>query len=1247
MKNKTIFCLALVTGIALGTLVAQSLPVAKAVHVSKDSMAPPDIIPLRGKLVEFDANPNVHPAEPVSTRRLPSNLKVVTLGKNGVPGPRTVEATFKKIPVRSSASVAIEDPQAARDALYTIRYLAEDEGMQQATITSLLEDSRGHLWVAADQGYAVCRYDGERVTCFGEEEGFPLTWAIRSMLEDRQGRIWFSGEGGVCYYDGQHFWLYDRYGSDDWDKQWDNYAGGVMEDRHGNIWFCYADVHRYSGNEFTIYDPKVFPGARGLIEDRHGHIWMGAEGNGVMRFDGEQVVYITEDDGLIDNRIGAAKETATGEIWFGAGGSNIGDAKGVSRFIPDPDQAGIPTGTLINYTTESGLSGNRITDIAEDANGRLWISTWGDGITRFDPGSSNGQGDRFVHFGTAEGVDDKQLSLLAGRDHVLWTGMNGGGLSQIVLSGLTSLSTPQSSIGEQWITAMAEDSAGHIWMAPSYGGLIRFDGETFQLIGLDNGFPNGWIQSIDFDKEDNIWMAVRGHGLLKFDGKQLMRYRGPQRLENHGVDEIFVDRDGILWMSSYEWRPYPYGSVYGMDLTTSEMWYYSPIIHGSARLNPAAFYQDAHGMIWVGGLNCVATYNAELDQLEVFAVFENIQSHQRMSYFVEDEHGNLWVARTPPGLMSEADRFVQLKADGQLLDGDFPVMDKGVHWPDVFINRLTLDAKGHVWLSSTSGVFGCDCDLRTMASGEADWVNLTRGDGLKGDKVGGLFADAQNRLWINHGPMGMVLLDLEAFEFPEPSPAGIGLIDIEVGGEHLDFQSIAADTSADAGHPLAQAFDSMAPFANLPLHLELPHDHNHLTFHFSVADWTAPHAIQYSYMLEGLEEAWSPATAVPKAEYRPIPHGVYTLKVRARGKGNVWSQPIEYSFRILPPWWHTPWAYLLYALLIAGSIGGYVMRLRRKIILKQEQLEREQYLNRELRELNIATTRFVPKDFINILNKKSLKELKLGDQIDATMTVLFADIRGYTELSEGMTPDENFKFINAYVGRMGPIIQDHGGFICQYYGDGMMALFKENHQKAIEAAVAMQRSLEEYNQLRMIDNAESIRIGIGLNTGHLMLGVIGDKHRYDTSVLSDAVNTASRLEGLTKVFGSQIIVSEKTLREIRDLDRPSGKGEYIGTFRFLGRVKVKGKDQTLKIYEVFDGELDVIKEVKRKTAPAFEQAIQYYFERKFGKAADILKEILVQLPDDEAANYYLDRSVQFIVNGVEENWSGVEEMVSK
>jgi class 3 adenylate cyclase len=439
----------------------------------------------------------------------------------------------------------------------------------------------------------------------------------------------------------------------------------------------------------------------------------------------------------------------------------------------------------------------------------------------------------------------------------------------------------------------------------------------------------------------------------------------------------------------------------------------------------------------------------------------------------------------------------------------------------------------------------------------------------------------------------------------------------------------------------------MTPFNTFPINLTLPYYLNHLTFHFSANDWESPHKIKYSFKIEGVDEGWSAPSSESKADYRNLPFGTFTLQVKAIGNAKIWSKPFTYTFTICPPWWHTWWAYALYLVLIAGTVLGYMRRMRQKIKVKQAQLEREQYLNRELRELNLATSRFVPKDFVQILDKKGLKELKLGDQTEATMTVLFADIRRYTKLSEQMTPEENFKFINAYLGRMGPIIQKNGGFICQYFGDGIMALFNGKHDDAVKTAIEMQQTLHRYNRKRFANNREQIKVGIGLNTGKLMLGVIGDEQRYDTSVISDAVNTASRMEGLTKIFGCQVIVSEKTMMNLSLLDDPRGPDSLSGSYRFLGKVKVKGKDQVLKIYDFYDGQTNDIRRLKSETKVHFEKGLQFYYDQEFGKAADLFKVILEKYPGDNATQYYMEKSVKYIIDGVDEKWSGAEEMVSK
>ena len=214
----------------------------------------------------------------------------------------------------------------------------------------------------------------------------------------------------------------------------------------------------------------------------------------------------------------------------------------------------------------------------------------------------------------------------------------------------------------------------------------------------------------------------------------------------------------------------------------------------------------------------------------------------------------------------------------------------------------------------------------------------------------------------------------------------------------------------------------------------------------------------------------------------------------------------------------------------------------------------------ELSHINKSYGRFVPHDFLELLGKESIIDIRLGDQIQGEMTVLFSDIRSYTTLSEQMTPEENFAFINAYLKRIGPVIQEHHGFISHYYGDGLMALFNGSPQDAIQAAVEIQQRVQKYNSERIAKGKIPIEAGIGIHSGDLMVGIIGDEDRNDAGVISDAVNTASRLEGLTSWFGVKIIVSESCLN-----------GDD-GSSRFLGKVKVKGKEKTVSIYEWFGGD---------------------------------------------------------------------------
>ncbi|MCB1317379.1 MAG: adenylate/guanylate cyclase domain-containing protein, partial [Leptospiraceae bacterium] len=183
-------------------------------------------------------------------------------------------------------------------------------------------------------------------------------------------------------------------------------------------------------------------------------------------------------------------------------------------------------------------------------------------------------------------------------------------------------------------------------------------------------------------------------------------------------------------------------------------------------------------------------------------------------------------------------------------------------------------------------------------------------------------------------------------------------------------------------------------------------------------------------------------------------------------------------------------------------------------------------LNRQLSRFNTASMRFVPMEFLRILKKESIVDVELGNQVQKEMCVLFSDIRSFTTLSESMTPPENFAFINSYLRRMGPVIRKHGGFIDKYIGDAIMALFDGGVSSGVDASVDMMRTLHTWNAGRGKYGYDPVTIGIGLHAGPLMLGTIGENERMEGTVISDAVNLAARVEGLTKKYGTAILITD-------------------------------------------------------------------------------------------------------------------------
>jgi len=297
---------------------------------------------------------------------------------------------------------------------------------------------------------------------------------------------------------------------------------------------------------------------------------------------------------------------------------------------------------------------------------------------------------------------------------------------------------------------------------------------------------------------------------------------------------------------------------------------------------------------------------------------------------------------------------------------------------------------------------------------------------------------------------------------------------------------------------------------------------------------------------------------------------------------------------------------------ITYAIGSFIDITERK----KAEVDRQRFTN-ELFELNKAYERFVPKQFLELLDKESIVDVELGDQVQLEMSVLFSDVRNFTTMSEAMTPEENFRFINSFLSRMEPAILENQGFIDKYIGDAIMALFSGDTDNALKAGISMLERLSKYNQERMNSGDRPIGIGVGINTGILMLGTVGGQNRMDGSVISDAVNLAARVESLTKNYGVSLLITEQTFSR---LTQPSNYA-----IRSIDTVKVKGKSQKVTVYEVFDTDLPEVKEGKLNTLEKFTEAISLYNSGQPLVAGRLFAECLKMNPSDRVAKIYLQR----------------------
>lgn len=274
----------------------------------------------------------------------------------------------------------------------------------------------------------------------------------------------------------------------------------------------------------------------------------------------------------------------------------------------------------------------------------------------------------------------------------------------------------------------------------------------------------------------------------------------------------------------------------------------------------------------------------------------------------------------------------------------------------------------------------------------------------------------------------------------------------------------------------------------------------------------------------------------------------------------------------------------------------------------------------EMEKTYSAMEKFVPVEFLQYLGINSISEIKFGDCIKKELTVMFSDIRSFTTISEGMSPQKNFNYLNAYFAEMGPVIRKNHGFINKYLGDGIMAIFPEPDD-AVNAGLDMLEMLYQFNQTQHEEGKPEISIGIGIHTGRVILGTVGEASRMETTVIGDTVNVAARLEQITKEVGVPLLVSARTYELIDERE------QFL--FRYLGPMSVRGKEMHVPVFEVYNADNEELRNAKNAIRDLMKKAVASFQDGELTNARRQFEECLSRCPNDTAIQYFIKKCNSF------------------
>lgn len=929
-------------------------------NIDMDTLPEPRYPPFESTTKDVLATNRIDTAQTILVVPVSADLRVFSPGKNGVPYPETIVVKSRKVKVRQPEPIQSLPLRRDENSSYDVQFLDIEQGITSSTVYETLEDNRGNIWFGT-KGTGLTCYNGLYLRNYTVMEGLADNYVFQ-ILQDSQGDLWLGTAQGITRFDGNYFYHY-----------------AIPEFETGFI---------------PIND---------MLIDQRGIIWIGTRSQGLIRFDPDlqgqdsaRLTYFNTEQGLINSHVYCLKEDSRGRLW-------VGSYNGVVRYDSAAEQGQM--GSFVQYPSRykdggsftgwgKGVMGWNIQSIAEDSEGGIWFGCQSR-LIRLDFGDDQENITFFVNKDTFE--NNFISSILEDEESNLWILTFGGKLYSFDGKYFTQYVT--SKIPSYQLT---EDSGGNLWISTDGNGLIRFRKESFFHLDTKDGLIHNNVSSILEDKNGDLWFRTRGGGICRFTN-------GPEKMDagvfTHFIpynitfaygDCLFEDSEGNLWVGGNS-----AASVCRFDENGF-------MVYPKQKGLPAgvtAIVEDGHNNLWFGttteGLSVLNAIESGSGQSERFTQFsiENGMSSTYAQPTLVDEQGKLWilswqngVSYYEPGSSNKLSggTFTHLTTNEGLSNNNVLCMledNQGYLWfgtegsgvsrfngkddqvsfshftskeglSNDIIRSMVQDRNNNIWISTNKGISLLVPKSTPPALSNASLketykcLTFAKEDGLKGlDFNSSVCLDSKGRIWWGSDE-GVTMLDLNYFQLPSDPPGNVSLLNIEINQNFVDYRGLS-DTAYSHifpfGNELNQSFDSVVAFYNYPQNLKLPYDLNHLTFHFSAIDWASPGKLKYSFRIKNLDKDWSPAQSEPKADYRNLPNGTFTLQVRAMGAAQVWSAPFEFNFTILPPWYRTWLAYTLWGGLFLLCIYGlYNFLLNRQLAIAEA---------RRLKELDLVKTR--------------------------------------------------------------------------------------------------------------------------------------------------------------------------------------------------------------------------------------------------------------------------------------------------